>query len=122
MAVLTKTSLKGPYPVDPSTAGGTTITWTSRSGGGDEFVYTGKEILLAWNNGATGTATVTVTSVKNAQNRTGDAAMASIATGAMVGFGQFDKADGWLASDGNIDVVASGTGAADIDYAVLVLF
>ena len=121
MAVLTKTSLKGPYPAVPASAGGTTITWTSTTGG-DEFIYTGKEVLLAWNNGVTGTATVTVTSVKNAQNRTGDAVMAAIATGAMVAFGQFDKADGWLAADGNIDVVSSGTGAADIDYAVLVLF
>lgn len=121
MAVIAKTQCKGPYPVTPASAGGTTITWTSTSGA-DEFVYTGKEILLAWNNGATGTATVTVTSVKNAQNRTGDAVMAAIATGAMVAFGQFDKGDGWLAADGNIDVVSSGTGAADVDYAVLVLF
>jgi hypothetical protein len=122
MAVLTKTQLKGPYPVTPATAGGTAITWTSRAPGGDEFAYTGNEILLAWNNGATGTATVTVSSVKDAMNRTGDAAMVNIATGDMVAFGQFNKGDGWLAADGNIDVVASGTGAADIDYAVLVLF
>lgn len=121
MAVLTKTAMKGPYPVTPASAGGTTITWTSTSGA-DEFVYSGKEVLLAWNNGATGTATVTVSSVKSAQNRTGDAVMAAIATGAMVVFGQFDKADGWLAADGNIDVVSSGTGAADIDYAVLTIF
>lgn len=121
MAVLTKSTSKGPYPATPASAGGVTLTWVSRAGGGDEFSFTGKEILLAWNNGATGTATVTVTSVADAHNRTSDAVMASIATGAMVAFGPFSQGDGWVASDGNIDVVASGTGAADIDYAVIVL-
>ncbi len=121
MAVLTKTALKGPYPAVPASAGGTAITFTSTTGA-DEFVYTGKEVLIAWNNGVTGTATVTVTSVKNAQNRTGDAVMAAIPTGGFVVFGQFNNSDGWLAADGNIDIVSSGTGAADIDYAVLTLF
>lgn len=121
MALLTQTACKGPYPVTPASAGGTTITWTSTSGS-DTFAYTGRQVLLAWNNGATGTATVTVSSVKNAQNRTGDAVMAAIATGAMVVFGQFNQADGWLQSDSTIIAVSSGTGAADIDYAVLTLF
>lgn len=120
MAVITKTTLLGPYP-STLTTGGATISWISRNAGGDEFAYTGKEVLLAWNNGVTGVATVSVTSTKNAQNRTGDISMASIATGAMVSFGQFDKSDGWVASDGNIDVVATGAGAADVDFAVLVL-
>lgn len=121
MAVLTKTAMKGPYPAVPATAGGTTITWTSTTGA-DEFSYTGREVLLVWNNGATGVATVTVTSVVDAHGRTSDAKMVNIATGAMVVIGQFSQADGWVASDGNIDVVSSGTGAADLDYAVLTLF
>jgi hypothetical protein len=120
MALLTPTALKGPYPAVLGT-GGTTITWASKSAS-DTFTYTGKQILLAWNNGVTGVATVTLTSIANAQNRTGDIAMSSIATGAMVAFGQFDRSEGWVDANGTITVVASGTGAADVDYAVLTLF
>jgi hypothetical protein len=120
MALLTPTALKGPYPAVLAT-GGTTITKTDRAAS-DTFTYTGKQILIAWNNGVTGVATVTLTSVANAQNRTGDIAMASIATGAMVVFGQFDRSEGWVDSNGTITVVASGAGAADIDYIVLTLF
>jgi hypothetical protein len=120
MAVITKSTLKGNYPA-VLTTGGATVAWANRSAGGDEFAFTGQEILLAWNNGSTGVATVTVTSVADGRNRTGDASVANIATGAMAAFGPFRSADGWVAADGNVDVVASGTGAADIDYAVLVL-
>lgn len=119
MALLTPSALKGPYPATLST-GGTTMTKTDRSAT-DTFTFTGKEILIAFNNGLTGTTVVTITSVANAQNRTGDISMSAIPTGGMVAFGPFTQSDGWVAS-GVITVVASSTGAADIDYYVLTLF
>lgn len=100
-------------PVTPTTA-----TFTSIADGNDGYKVKSDGTLefVVWNNGVTGTATLTISSkaVAGWQNRTGDV-VATLAAGAhsvflvpSLGFND----DGW------VNFEAGGTGADDLDVAI----
>jgi hypothetical protein len=67
----------------------------------EEFVMTGKDLLIAHNTGA-GARTVTITSVSEGRTkRTGDITTYSIGAGKFAAFGPFEKA-GWMQSNGKL--------------------
>lgn len=87
--------LAGAYPT-----AGTAFTFTAAdTTDQNRTVFTGKEILIAYNSGAT-PHTVTITSVANRFGRLGTIAAESIAAGAYRHFGPFTNAEGWKQSDG----------------------
>jgi hypothetical protein len=100
-------------------ASATTITFTDMSDDGDGYKVksNGTLAFIVWNNGATGEATFTVSSVavQAWQDRTGDV-IATLATGAhavlLVPSLGFNNA-GWVYFE------CGGTGADDIDVAIL---
>lgn len=101
--VLTKSQLSGPYHV-----AGDAVTWTAADvANKNSFVATGKEVLLARNSNTGSTAhTVSVTSVANRKNRTGDVNAVSIAAGA-TRMWSFRQLAGWVQSNGSIYLEAN---------------
>jgi len=91
---LTPDSILGPYPSSPS-AGQFDVTLTAVDEvSGNEFALSGKEVLVFYNSGATD-AGITLTSVADEQNRTGDLTatlganeMAAFHVGALEGWRQ----------------------------------
>jgi hypothetical protein len=80
----------------------------------NSFVSTGRELLLIQNSGAS-PYTVTVHSVVDSRNRTGDITAYSLAAGTFAVLGPF-FIPGWLESDGTVWVDASN---AAILFAVI---
>ena len=117
MALIPTTTMKGPF--DAITAGGITFTWTAGNTGGDTFTVTGREILLAWNSGAS-PRTFTITSVADEKGRTGDITAYAIATGEFAYFpgGLLAGSAGWKNSQGVITITPSH---AEVKWAVLKL-
>lgn len=102
----------------PNLASPSLMSFTSINDNGDGYTVKseGTLLLVFWNNGVTGSATVTVSSVAVSSwyERTGDVTQA-VATGAMyavlvpsVGF----------SDNGYINFSVSGTGADDVDVAI----
>lgn len=120
MAVLdlTLTTMPAKYPALQPAANSLDITFVAAGADfadGAQFTLTGKEILLAWNKHATDPRTVTVTSVVDEYNRTGNITAYSIGAGEIAVFPQFQLA-GWKQSSGKLSLAAS---AADVYFAVL---
>lgn len=71
----------------------------------NEFVASGKDLIVAHNTGAS-SYTITVTSVADPYGRTKDISAVSIAAGVYMIFGPLDLT-GWVQSDGKIYLQAS---------------
>jgi hypothetical protein len=92
------------------------VTWTAADATNlNQFLLTGREILLARNTGA-GARTVTVTSAPDALGRTGHITADSIAAGATHVYGPWPNLTGWIQSDGMLYFEGSH---AEIEFAVL---
>lgn len=114
---LTKTEAPGGYPSLPLTADGIDVTMAAADATNkNQFISTGKELVLAQNTGASA-ATVTVTSVADAYSRTGDIETYSVDPDEIAVLGPFPVA-GWKQSDGMVYLEASST---DIQFGVIVL-
>lgn len=87
---LVKTVATGPYG-----AAGVGVTLAAADiVNQNQFVTTGKELVIAHNTAAAAPHTVTITSSVNAKNRTGDITAEAIAAAAIRVFGPF-PIDGW---------------------------
>jgi len=116
---LTPVTTLGSYPTLPLTANSADFAFTAAGASfadGASYPLTGNEILLV-HNGNVGAQTVTISSVKDDLNRTGDITTYSIGAGEYAVFGPF-KEKGWKQSTGLIHIAAS---AADVDFAVIKL-
>lgn len=84
----------------------------------NQFVASGKDLVLAWNSNPTNPYTVTITSVADpTYGRTGDITTYSLAAGEIACFGPL-VLEGWSQTDGKIYLEASN---AAIKFAVLTL-
>lgn len=80
---------------------GATLTMTAADTGNmNQFVASGKDLLVAHNTGAS-TYTITVTSVADPYGRTTDIAAVNIVAGAYMVFGPLELT-GWMQTDGKI--------------------
>ena len=116
---ITGKTLPGSYPSLQPTAGSLELTEYAPGTASDGVQVTlipKKTILIARNTNA-GAQTVTVTSVADAQGRSGDITTYSIAAGKLAAFGPFET-EGWRQSDGNLYAVASHI---DVKFSVLYL-
>lgn len=114
---LTLKQMPAKYPVTPITANALDFAFTAAGASfadGAEFTLTGKEILLV-HNANVGAQTVTITSVVDSYNRTGNITAYSVGIGEYAVFPQFMQL-GWLGSNGKLHIAAS---AADVEFAVL---
>lgn len=113
---LTPQTPVGPYPQLPLGALALTLAWTAAGAAfadGVGFPVTGRELLLVRNRNVAA-QTVTISSVRDALNRTGDIAAYSIPAG---GYAMFlPGLAGWQQADGQLYAAAS---AADVDFAVI---
>lgn len=113
---LTPVSLPAKYPVLQPAANAWDVTWTAAGASfaeGAGFPLTGKEIVLI--KGGAGPQTVTVSSVVDHYNRTGDVTAYAVGAGEFVVLPQFQPA-GWQQSDGQLYLAAN---AADVSFLVL---
>ena len=100
---LTVQSPAGFWPTLPLTADAEDFTWTDSTAAfadGVSFVNTGREILLARNDSG-GALTITISSVVDKYNRTGDITTYSLANGDYAWFGPF-KPSGWNQAGTNL--------------------
>lgn len=105
--------LDGPYPSDLEL---TAVTFVAVDNvNGDQALLTGQEILIFRNDNASA-RTVTITSIADAQGRTGDVTL-SLNQNDYAAF-QATQLEGWLQSNGYIYYTASGS---DVYVAVLKL-
>lgn len=114
---LTPKSLPAKYPALPITANALDFAFTPAGADfadGASFPMTEKEILIV-HNANVGAQTVTISSVVDPYNRTGNITAYSLAAGEYAVFPQFQKS-GWMQSDGNLYFAASAT---DVEFAVL---
>lgn len=97
-------TLLGAYPSLAIAANAADLTFAALSGSsgdnGNQTPLTGKEILL-FRNDDVGAQTVTITSVADRYNRTGDISAYSIGASEYAILGPF-AVDGWKQSDGNL--------------------
>lgn len=106
---LTRTTLLGPYPTLPVSANALDVTMTAADVANDnQFVLDGPCIIIAHNTDV-GAQTITLTSVADAQNRTGDITTYSIGAGEIAAF-HVGKTGGWVQSDGYMYLEASDAG------------
>lgn len=111
---LTKTTAPGSYP-----NAGVAVTMTAADvANKNDFIMGGNDLLIALNTHAADPATVTISSVQDAQGRTKDITADSIAAGAMHVYGPFREREGWEQSGGVLHLEAS---AADIKFGVIAL-
>jgi hypothetical protein len=94
---------KGPYP-----AGGVVsalaldLAWAAADvSNHNEFVYTGREILLVWNTD-TASHNLTLTSAPDEHGRSGDIGSYAVAAGVVSAFNFRSGSAGWLESDGHV--------------------
>jgi hypothetical protein len=114
---LTVQNVIAKYPALPLTASSADFVWTAAGADfadGASFTLTGKEILLVRNDNV-GAQTVTVSSVVDPYNRTGNITTYSVGIGEFAVFPPFPK-EGWAQTDGKLYFAAS---AADVYFAVL---
>lgn len=114
---ITPKDAPGPYPALPISANARDVAFTAAGADfadGASFPITGRELLLV-HNGNAGAQTVTITSVADDKNRTGDITTYSIGIGEYALFGPFKKA-GWAQSTGLLHFAAT---AADVEFLVL---
>lgn len=114
---LTVQEVAGFWPALPLTANAEDFTWTASGADfadGFSFTNTGREILLVRNDNA-GAQTITISSVANGHNRTGDITTYSIGIGEYAWFGPF-KPEGW--NQTGTQVIYGAVTAADLYFAV----
>lgn len=100
-ATLTKKTPLGTLGTRYGTANAADLTMTAaNSSDKEQFVASGKDIVIAHNTGA-GARTVTITSSVDSDGRTGDIATYSLGAGEYGVFGPFDL-DGWVQTDGKV--------------------
>jgi hypothetical protein len=107
----------GKYPATPLAANSADLSWTAAGAGyadGAEFTLTGRELLLVRNDNVAA-QTITISSVKDPYNRTGDITAYSLGPGEYAMFGPFPR-DGWAQADGKLYFAAS---AANVYFAVI---
>lgn len=110
---LTKTTIPSPYA-----GAGVAITMTAAdTSNQNSFPLTGREIVIAWNSGAT-SRTVTVTSVDDRYGRQENISAEAIAAGAIRVYGVGLALEGWQQTDGNLYLEASN---AEVKFGVLKL-
>jgi hypothetical protein len=98
-------------------ADGADFTWTAADvANGNQVAATNNDLVLAYNSGAT-PYTVTISSVADPFNRTGDITTYSLAAGEYGVFGPFPNL-GWKQSDGYLYLAASN---ASVRFAVIAL-
>lgn len=101
---LTKTTAPGAY-----THAGTLLTMTAAdASNGNQFVATGKDLIVAYNSAGL-TYTITVTSSADPYGRTKDITAENITAGQYKIFGPLETV-GWIQSDGKIYITASNAG------------
>lgn len=112
-AALTATAVPNPYA-----ATGTLIAWgAADTSNKNQIVLTGRELVIAWNSGAT-SRTVTVTSVADRYGRTKDIAAQAIAPGEHIVYACGLSPEGWQQADGNLYLEATH---AEVKFGVLKL-
>lgn len=107
----------GHYPTLPVTAEAADFTYTASGADfadGASFPLTGREVLIVRNDNA-GAQTITINSVVDDKNRTGDITTYSIGIGEYAVFGPFPKS-GWAQASGDLYFEVA---AADLFLAVL---
>lgn len=94
---------------------GAAFTWTAAvPANKEEFILTGRELLLARNVGAS-PHTITITSVQDPFNRSGNITAESIAVSEFKMYGPVDIT-GWQQPDGNLYFEADN---AEVEFAVI---
>ena len=114
---LTPKDLPARFPSLPITANALDFIFTAAGASfadGAGFVLSEKEILLAYNPDSSA-RTITISSVVDPFNRTGDITAYSLGAGEYCVFPQF-KRDGWQQTNGQLYVAASN---ALVQFAVL---
>lgn len=113
---ITVQQLLSPFPVTPLTANSADIAFTALTvTEGDEFICTGREVILLKNG--TGTNTVTISSADDEKGRAEDITNYSMATGTFAAFSVgLTNSQGWKNSSGKIKLTPS---SAEITCAVV---
>lgn len=107
---VTVTELSGPYATDLDD-----ITFEAADAANqNKFTFTGDEIILAWNQDASA-HNVTLTSVADGHNRTGNISTRSVPANSIAAF-QASEVAGWQQSDGAFYLEADN---ANVYFAVL---
>jgi hypothetical protein len=116
MAALTPQTIKGPFAI--ITANSADFTFAAgATGAGDTFACTGRELLIAYNSSVDTAYKLTITSVADEKNRTGDISEYSMSAGEYAAFGVgLTNEAGWKSSNGTIAVSVEN---AAIKWAVL---
>jgi hypothetical protein len=105
----------GAYPILPLGALAAALTFAaSDNANGNSFVSTGREVLVAQNTAGTA-GTVTIASVADALQRTGDITAYSIPAAGFAVLGPFYQS-GWKQADGTVWV---NTSASTVQLAVV---
>lgn len=113
---LNKTTPLGGFPILPLAADSIDIVWTAADvGNKNQFKLEAGDIVLAWNTHATTAYTITLTSITDERNRTGDVTAYSLAAGDIGVFGPLEQ-KGWKQTDGNFYLEASN---AAVKFAIL---
>ena len=114
---ITAQTLAGAYPALPIAGGSADLTMTPADTVNQNMtpLIDSKTLLLAHNTGASG-RTITITSVADTLNRTGDITAYAIVAGAISRFGPF-KTVGW-ANGGKLNFEANN---AEVVFAVITL-
>lgn len=114
---LTRTTPVGSYPTLPVSADALDAVFTAADvSNKNQFKPTGKDLLLAWNSGAS-PYTFTLTSAADERNRTGDVSSYSLAAGDIAVIGPLEL-QGWRQTDGYVYLEASN---AAVKFAVVSL-
>lgn len=97
---ITPQAIKGPYPTLPVAANALDLSTTAADAANGNKAAFGSysKLLLVWHNTGAGARTVTLTSVADAMNRTGDVTAFSIGAGERGGF-LFERS-GWSQPSG----------------------
>lgn len=106
---VTASAVKGPYPTLPIAANGADLTLAAADtvNFNQVAMATSRGLLLAWNSDVAA-HTVTLTSLVDPFNRTGDVSAYSVDPGDIMGF-IFERA-GWVQTDGNLYFQANHAG------------
>lgn len=109
------TAIKGPYPGTVSATDLDYVYTAADTANQNQFLYTGKEILLAQNVDAS-PHTITLTSIGDSKLRTGDITTYSLGAGLFMAFNFANGSVGWLQTGGLIFYEADNV---NIEFAVL---
>ncbi len=116
-ASLTLTTALGSYPTLQPAANACDMAMAAANvADKNQFTASGNDLIVAHNTGV-GAVTLTITSVVDTYNRTGDITAYSIGAGEFAVFGPL-KSTGWIQTDGKVYLEAS---SADLKLGVVAL-